>query len=83
VKNHAGKKRRLKLDPAKYEILHRQVLERDGWRCQFCGSMLHLQVHHLKFRSRSGGDEEQNLITLCARCHEKVHASHLSEDLND
>jgi 5-methylcytosine-specific restriction endonuclease McrA len=22
-------------------------------------------VHHLKLRSRSGGDAEQNLITLC------------------
>ena len=32
-----------------------------------------LQVHHLKFRSQSGGDEEQNLITLCAECHEQVH----------
>jgi cytochrome c553 len=31
--------------------------------------MQHLQVHHLKFRSQSGGDEEQNLITLCAECH--------------
>jgi len=49
------------------------VLERDGWRCQFCGSMQHLQVHHFKFRSRSGGDEEQNLIALCADCHEQVH----------
>jgi hypothetical protein len=46
--------------------LPRQVLERDGWRCQVCGSMQNLQVHHLRFRSHSGGDEEQNLITLCA-----------------
>jgi 5-methylcytosine-specific restriction endonuclease McrA len=73
VKNHAGKKRRLRLDPADYEILQRQVLERDGWRCQFCGSMLHLQVHHLKFRSQSGDDQEQNLITLCADCHAQLH----------
>ena len=29
--------------------------------------------HHLKPRSRSGDDEEQNLITLCAECHEQVH----------
>ena len=31
-----------------YSKLHRQVLQRDGWRCQFCGSMQHLQVHHLR-----------------------------------
>ena len=37
------------------------------------GSLQNLQVHHLKPRSRSGDDEEQNLITLCAECHEQVH----------
>jgi 5-methylcytosine-specific restriction endonuclease McrA len=35
--------------------------------------MQNLQVHHLKFRSQSGDDEEQNLITLCAECHEQMH----------
>jgi 5-methylcytosine-specific restriction endonuclease McrA len=64
---------RLRLDANSYLELHRQVLERDGWHCQVCGSMQNLQVHHLKLRSRSGGDEEQNLITLCAECHEQVH----------
>ena len=64
---------RLRLDSTRYRALHRQVLERDGWRCQFCGSMQQLQVHHLKFRSQSGGDEEQNLITLCTECHARMH----------
>jgi 5-methylcytosine-specific restriction endonuclease McrA len=68
-----SKSPRLRLDSESYRDLHRQILERDGWRCQVCGSMQHLQVHHLKFRSQSGGDEEQNLITLCAECHEQVH----------
>jgi 5-methylcytosine-specific restriction endonuclease McrA len=35
--------------------------------------MQNLQVHHLKFRSQSGDDEEQNLITLCAECREQMH----------
>jgi len=69
------KSRRIRLDPPSYRDLHRQVLERDGWRCQVCGSMQHLQVHHLKFRSRSGGDEEQNLITMCAECHARMHSN--------
>jgi 5-methylcytosine-specific restriction endonuclease McrA len=61
---------RLRLDSGSYHKLHRQVLERDG-----CGSMQQLQVHHLKFRSQSGGDEEQNLITLCAECHLRIHSN--------
>jgi 5-methylcytosine-specific restriction endonuclease McrA len=69
---------RARLAPESYRELHRQVLERDGWRCQVCGSMQHLQVHHLKFRSQSGGDVEQNLITLCAGCHGRIHRKECS-----
>jgi 5-methylcytosine-specific restriction endonuclease McrA len=73
MKKIPAKTPRLRLDANSYHELHRQILERDSWRCQVCGSMQRLQVHHLKFRSQSGGDEEQNLITLCAQCHEQVH----------
>jgi 5-methylcytosine-specific restriction protein A len=73
MKKAGGKSARLRLGPKAYRELHRQVLERDGWRCQACGSMQHLQVHHLKLRSHLGSDVEQNLITLCAICHERAH----------
>ena len=69
------KKPRLRLDSESYRQLHRQVLQRDGWRCQMCGSMRCLEVHHLIFRSHCGGDLEENLITMCAECHKKVHAA--------
>jgi 5-methylcytosine-specific restriction endonuclease McrA len=72
-KKIAGQTPRLRLNSTSYSRLHREVLERDGWRCQVCGSMQQLQVHHLKFRSHSGSDVERNLITLCANCHERVH----------
>lgn len=64
---------RLRLDPVAYEDLREQVLRRDGWRCQFCGAMSNLEVHHKHLRSRSGSDSELNLITLCTRCHAHVH----------
>jgi 5-methylcytosine-specific restriction endonuclease McrA len=73
LKSIRPKSPRLRLDSESYSELHRRVLERDGWRCQVCGSMQHLQVHHLKFRSQSGSDTEQNLITLCAVCHARIH----------
>ncbi len=63
-----------RLDPVSYETLRQQVLRRDGWRCQLCGTMTNLEVHHKEFRSQSGDDSEQNLITLCAACHASVHA---------
>ena len=67
------KRARLRLDPEPYEQLRNQVLRRDGWRCQSCGTMSNLEVHHQEFRSQSGDDSEQNLITLCSACHATVH----------
>jgi 5-methylcytosine-specific restriction endonuclease McrA len=66
---------RLRLDPDQYNGLRYQVLSRDGWRCQLCGTMSNLEVHHKTFHSQSGDDSEQNLITLCAVCHDAVHHS--------
>ena len=63
----------LRLDPLSYESLRQQVLRRDGWRCQSCGTMSNLEVHHTQFRSQSGEDSEQNLITLCTACHATGH----------
>ena len=54
----------IRLDPISYERLRQEVLRRDGWRCQFCGTMSNLEVHHRRFRSQSGADAEVNLITL-------------------
>jgi ATP-dependent DNA helicase RecQ len=64
---------RLRLGPIQYLQLRNQVLRRDGWRCQSCGVMSKLEVHHREFRSRSGNDCEKNLITLCTACHAAVH----------
>ena len=61
------------LDPLSYESLRQQILRRDGWRCQSCGTMSNLEVHHKEFRSHSGAASEENLITLCAVCHARVH----------
>jgi 5-methylcytosine-specific restriction endonuclease McrA len=68
------KKPRIRLAPDAYEKLHQQVLERDNWRCQNCGSMQNLEVHHTKLRSQLGDDSDLNLITLCSTCHRLTHS---------
>jgi len=67
------KSSRLRLAPKLYGNLRQEVLRRDGWRCQSCGAMSSLEVHHRELRSQSGDDAEQNLITLCTACHAIVH----------
>jgi 5-methylcytosine-specific restriction endonuclease McrA len=69
------KRARLQLAVEMYDKLRQQVLRRDGWRCQSCGAMSNIEVHHKEFRSHSGDDLEQNLITLCNSCHATVHSS--------
>jgi ATP-dependent DNA helicase RecQ len=64
---------RLRLAPNLYEHLRQQVLRRDGWRCQSCGAISNLEVHHEELRSQSGDDAEPNLITLCTACHANLH----------
>jgi 5-methylcytosine-specific restriction endonuclease McrA len=64
----------VRIESRDYEDLRERVLRRDGWRCQFCGSMMNLEVHHQTFRSHSGDDNEDNLITLCMNCHSSIHS---------
>jgi hypothetical protein len=55
-----------------------RVFARDGWRCTVpgCSSYRNLHAHHVRFRSAGGGDELENLTTLCAAHHQRgVHAS--------
>ena len=65
---------RLRLDSEAYRRLQLQILKRDGWRCQGCGRMERLEVHHIQFRSHAGNDSESNLGTLCAECHRQKHS---------
>ncbi len=65
--------KRIKLGKRIYRRLMKRVLDRDGWRCQKCGSLENLQVHHKIRRSQQGDDALGNLVTLCARCHMEEH----------
>lgn len=67
------KVKRIKLGKRVYQRLMKRVLERDGYRCQRCGSLENLQVHHRVRRSQQGNDALANLVTLCAHCHMKEH----------
>jgi hypothetical protein len=54
----------LRLDPVSYETLRQQVLRRDGWRCQSCGTMSSLEIHHKQFRN---GDFTSTMPQAAAR----------------
>lgn len=47
-------------------------LQYDQGRCQNCGAVLHLQVHHLSYDRLGDERVKSDLKTLCVDCHRKV-----------
>lgn len=48
-----------------------QILERDGFRCQYCGARapdVDLEVDHIVSVADGGTNDETNLISACFRC---------------
>lgn len=42
--------------------------------CLYCGSQYRVEIHHFVSRGRGGMGIEQNLISLCFRCHARLHS---------
>lgn len=57
-----------------FENVKAFVLSRDKYTCQSCKiKNVKLQVHHIVFRSNGGSNRPENLITVCEKCHSKIH----------
>ena len=41
--------------------------------CVMCSSKEELHNHHINPRVLEGSDDETNLITVCKKCHSKLH----------
>jgi len=65
--------KRQKIDGKEYYMFALTVFEQANWRCQTCGKLAPLQVHHNKKRSQGGKHTLGNCIALCPKCHEKEH----------
>lgn len=64
---------------SEWKTMIRKILARDGYRCQICGAEhkdgRKLVIHHLLPVSCFPEfiDKEWNLVTLCDKCHKKIH----------
>ena len=59
----------------RYKKWRKCVYERDGYRCQVCGTNKELQAHHKKAWkiSKELRYDVDNGITLCRKCHLEAH----------
>lgn len=52
-----------------------RIRRRDGYRCRICGAdSVPLEVHHLTY-DRLYQEPDDNLLTVCHKCHEKITES--------
>lgn len=63
-----------------FENVKQYVRERDKYTCQICKADTikkgtGLEVHHIIPRSHGGSNKPSNLISLCKKCHNKVHSN--------
>lgn len=60
------------------EVLQR-VLDRDEGMCMNCGNSdpEELHPHHVVFRSQQGTHDEDNIVTVCWKCHDLLHRRRL------
>ena len=64
---------------AAWRRLRREVLDRDGWRCQRCGLPGALEVHHRDHDPTN--NDRANLTTYCRPCHIETHRPPVSPDV--
>lgn len=50
-----------------------RIKKRDGYRCRDCSSRKKLNVHHKTYLSLRGQERDNDLLTLCRRCHIARH----------
>jgi hypothetical protein len=62
--------------------IRRQVLRRDGYRCDNCqwhqglwnkSDSRHLELHHRVHHAKGGENTPDNLVTYCTSCHDDIH----------
>jgi 5-methylcytosine-specific restriction protein A len=53
-----------------------RIFKRDKRKCRACGWRNSLSIDHIVAVARGGGDEDENLQTLCLKCNSKKGTNH-------
>ena len=59
------------LESKRWRRIRSQILDRD-MKCQYCGSLHNLQVHHIHYLNL-GFEKLEDLVLLCESCHSQLH----------
>lgn len=66
-----------------WKELRRARMEKDGYQCKKCGTGMNLVVHHITYPDIWGTESvDDDLITLCARCHAEIHKNDINKEVS-
>lgn len=75
-----GKKNKNRI-PDNWDELRKYIIRKYNFTCLRCDKRFrgyaHLTVHHLIPRADDGGDNVENLVSLCPKCHDFVECENL------
>ena len=56
-------------------------LKKDHYRCHECGTGINVSVHHIHYPEIWGEEDiENDLVTLCDKCHAEVHKNDIGKE---
>ena len=68
-----------KLKDPRWQKKRLQILNRDQFKCRFCSDdKTELHVHHLKYKCNPWDAHDEDLVTLCEKCHYVVERSKIN-----
>jgi hypothetical protein len=76
---------RVNVPPRKTAIpkqIEKQIFQEAGSACPFCGEkhVAALHIHHIIARAEGGPNTPENLLLVCASCHQKIHTKIISSE---
>ena len=78
-----GETRVERLPLEEWRELRREIIERDGGKCRYCGATKWLEVDHIDPISKGGGNNRSNLVTACHRCNRSKGRKRLEDWLDE
>tara|TARA_R110000824_G_C14926489_1_gene648253 strand:+ start:397 stop:687 length:291 start_codon:yes stop_codon:yes gene_type:complete len=52
--------------------IRQRILKRSDGKCEKCGKMWRLQIHHINY-DRVGRELDSDLLAVCQPCHRAIH----------
>lgn len=53
--------------------MKRAIIRKRGRKCEMCGALSLLELHHKNYDMEPGKEKETDLLLICDKCHNSLH----------